>query len=280
MSRALVLGGGGSAAVGWELGVLQGLAEAGFAAQQADTLIGTSAGAIVAARLASSVSIALLYKEICTAVAAEALAIDYDAVAQAWMEAVVGAESAVVARRRIGAFAQAAETMPEAQRRGEIRAMLPAAEWPQRPVTLCAVSAESGEFATLTASSGVDFVDAVAASCAVPGVWPPVTIGGELFMDGAVRSPTNTSVAQGHEHVLVLAPMVPPGRGGIDAELSRLHPAATAAIVADAESVASFGNNPLDPGVAPAAAEQGYRQGLAEADRLRVALPSWTAQTE
>jgi predicted acylesterase/phospholipase RssA len=62
-------------------------------------------------------------------------------------------------------------------------------------IVLAGVSSSVGQ-TTLTASfithlrtimdrmSGVSLVDAVAASCAVPGIWPPVTIAGRRYMDG------------------------------------------------------------------------------------------------
>ena len=61
---------------------------------------------------------------------------------------------------------------------------------------ITAVDAVTGEFTVFTADSGVDLVDAVAASCAVPGVWPPVTIGDRRFVDGGVRSPVNADLAE------------------------------------------------------------------------------------
>jgi NTE family protein len=53
----------------------------------------------------------------------------------------------------------------------------------------------------------VTLVDAVAASCSVPGVWPPTTIGGRRWIDGGVRSATNADLAAGYERVVVLAPI-------------------------------------------------------------------------
>ncbi|MER7155387.1 patatin-like phospholipase family protein, partial [Streptomyces lydicus] len=50
---ALVLGGGGLTGIGWEVGVLAGLADAGIDLADADVVIGTSAGSIVGAHLAS-----------------------------------------------------------------------------------------------------------------------------------------------------------------------------------------------------------------------------------
>ncbi|HEU5378722.1 MAG TPA: patatin-like phospholipase family protein, partial [Ktedonobacteraceae bacterium] len=43
---------------------------------------------------------------------------------------------------------------------------------------LCRKDTASGEGFVMHRESGVSLVDAVAASCAVPGIWPPVTIAG------------------------------------------------------------------------------------------------------
>jgi len=68
-----------------------------------------------------------------------------------------------------------------------------------------AVDAATGEFRTFDRDSGVPLVQAVAASCAVPGVYPPVTIGGRRYVDGGMRSAANVDLAAGVERVVVLA---------------------------------------------------------------------------
>ena len=69
------------------------------------------------------------------------------------------------------------------------------------------MAADNGEFVAFEKSSGVSLVDAVAASCAVPGVWPPVTINGRRYIDGGMRSAVNADLAAGYERVVVLAPI-------------------------------------------------------------------------
>ena len=271
MTLALVLGGGGSAGIGWETGVLHGLAEEGVDVSRADTVIGTSAGAIVGTRLRSGVALAEQYAAACEPVTTRALDLDFAGLQRRWADATAGAPSATEARRRIAELALSATTAAPDERRAEIAAMLPTHSWPAGDFRAVAVNGVSGVHVVLTRDSGVDLVDAVAASCAVPGVWPPVVLRGEAHLDGAVRSPTNADLAAGFDRVLVIAPMLPPA--GLGRELQRL-PSATrhAMIAADPGAARAFGPNPLDPRCGPAAAREGLRQGRGAAPRVAALL--------
>jgi NTE family protein len=109
----------------------------------------------------------------------------------------------------------------------------------------------------------VPLVLAVAASCAVPGVWPPVTIEGRRYMDGGARSGTNADLAAGYDKVVVLAP-IPRGFGpmpGAAAHVERLRRESVVALVSpDAEALRAFGRNVLDPAKRADAARAGLRQ--------------------
>jgi NTE family protein len=97
--------------------------------------------------------------------------------------------------------------VPEAQRRAIIDGRLPRHEWPAHPrLLVTAVDAETGEAVVWDHDSGVDLVDAVAARCAVPLVWPPMSVNGRRYVDGGVRSPINADYATGCSRVVVLAP--------------------------------------------------------------------------
>ncbi|MFJ8754945.1 patatin-like phospholipase family protein [Streptomyces sp. NPDC102441] len=50
----------------------------------------------------------------------------------------------------------------------------------------------------------------MSASCAIPGVWPAVTVGDTRYIDGGIRSSTNLDLAAGHARTLVIAPMPDP----------------------------------------------------------------------
>lgn len=107
----------------------------------------------------------------------------------------------------MGRLALAARTVPAAQRLAVIAARLPSPDWPDRPLQVTAVDADTGEFRVFDHTSGVSLVDAVAASCAVPGVYPPISVGPRRYVDGGVRSATNADLAEGCERIVILAPV-------------------------------------------------------------------------
>jgi NTE family protein len=178
----------------------------------------------------------------------------------------------VRARVRLGRLAVRARTGSAAARRAVVAARLGTHEWPAGQLLITAVDVDTGEFATFDSSSGVDLVDAVGASCAVPGVWPPVTINGRRWMDGGMRSPANADLAAGYDRVIVVAPITRglrpmPSVAEQVAELSRSCQA-VALLAPDAVSVAAFGRNLLDPRTRAPSARAGY----AQAATLRAAV--------
>jgi NTE family protein len=261
----VVLGGGGSAAVAWEIGVLAGLAERGLDVRGARRMIGTSAGSVVACRVARGTSWSDLLQWAGAPRTQAAVDVDFPALMARLTEIGSTAGSPAQGRQSIGALALAASTGSAEGRRGEIEELLGRADWPDCDLVVTAVDARSGEFVTFTRDDGVALIDAVGASCAVPGVWPPVRIGDRAYVDGAVRSSVNASLAAGDPRVLVLAPQA--GPTGLVRELSRLGAGTTVeAIAADEESLRAFGTNPLDTATGPASLDAGLRQGRAAGD--------------
>ncbi|WP_116204189.1 patatin-like phospholipase family protein [Amycolatopsis circi] len=270
MSRALVLGGGGVAGIAWATGLLAGLAEAGQDVTGADLLIGTSAGAAVAAQLGSGLPLPQLYaRQTDPALQAAEIAAEFDPEKFGEEFAAVLQEGGTAAelRRAVGKYALAAETVPESRRRAVIESRLPSHDWPDRAVKIVAVEAETGEPAVFDRSSGVSLVAAVAASCAVPGIWPVVPINGKQYVDGGVRSSANADYATGFAQVTVVVPMgaaeVFPTERPFEQVLADLREAGAKAAVLepDEASVAAIGPNPLDPGTRAAAAAAGLAQG-------------------
>jgi NTE family protein len=156
-----------------------------------------------------------------------------------------------------------AKTVPEAVRIEVIKSRLPVHEWPDTDLKITAVDVESGEFRAFDRSSGVPLVNAVAASCAVPLVWPPVTIDGRRYMDGGIRSAANADLADGYERVVVLAPWsgglgpMPSTASQVDALRAK---SKVALVVPDAAAMKAFGSNVLDPAKRADAARAGLAQ--------------------
>lgn len=275
--NGLVLAGGGLAGIAWETGIVCGIAAEAPAAARAllavDVLVGTSAGSTVAAQLGSGTPLDELFaRQVAEASRELDPGVDVDDIAELFLTAmsVPGATKAQKLQR-IGAIAVAADTVSEAVRREVIAHRLPAHEWPARDLWVTAIDTATGELVVFDRDSGVELVDAVAASCAVPGAWPPVTMGAHRYMDGGVGSIVNMEVAGDCAEVVVLVPSgeftpSPFGDGAV-AEVAAF-PGATLAIFADDAALAAFGPNPLDPACRIPSARAGLAQGRREAARV------------
>lgn len=269
-TRALVLGGGGVAGVAWELGILAGLYDKGVDVRDADIIIGTSAGSVVGAQITSGTELESLFAS--QVIPAEQskermMAFDPTQLMEAFSQAITAVGSDIKAiRARIGAYALAAQTVPEAERHAIIESRLPVHEWPYQRLLIVAVDTGTGEEYIMDRESGVNLVDAVAASCAVPGIWPPVTIAGHRYMDGGMRSATNADLASGSERILILNPLGANANFlgiGPDSEVVSLQQDGSKVLVIapDAASTTAIGMNPLDPATREPSAQAGRVQG-------------------
>lgn len=269
MRYALVLAGGGVAGIAWELGVLRGLQDADPALAgrvlAADLVVGTSAGSAVAAQVTSGVPLGDLYDRQLSAESAEIeVELNMEELLARFTAATANVNSSDEAMRALGALALGTETVAEPIRKAAIAARLPVPNWPDRPVLLPAIDALTGELVVFTRDSGVALVDAVAASCAVPGIWPPVTINGRRYIDGGIASATHADLAAGYDRTLVITP-ARPGQPApfdqLDGEIEALKPGRAQVIYADDASVAAFGTNPLSSATRPPAAAAGRAIG-------------------
>jgi NTE family protein len=271
---ALVLGGGGITGIAWEIGLLSGLAEAGVDLAGADLVVGTSAGSVVGAQLAGGAALEDLYtRQLAPPIAEKVARMTRASLARYGWAMVRSRGKDLEFRRRVGALALAAQqaglTPSEEERLEVIGARLGGAPWPERPLQVTAVEAHTGEFRTFDRDSGVPLLLAVAASCAVPGVYPPVTIDGRRYIDGGMRSAANADLAQGYDRLVVLAP-IPRGIGplpSVDAQVSGLV-ARVAVVSPDAGSRAAIGRNVLDPAARAPSATAGRAQAAGVAERV------------
>jgi NTE family protein len=265
--RALVFGGGGLAGIAWELGVMRGISDEDpeLAAKlvQADLVLGTSAGSVVAAQVTSGVPLDLLYEAQLDTASSE---ISVDVVDLDDVQAAARRATSLAEFRQIwGAHALAATTVPETTRRRVIEARLPVHEWPRSSLEIPAIDAHSGERVVFTSQSDVSLVDAVAASCAVPGVWPAVSIDGRRFIDGGFPSGTNADLALGARRILIVAPVFEVELSpllNLGSEISMISPPGQVlSIRADSETQDALAGRALSTTVRRPAAKMGRATG-------------------
>jgi NTE family protein len=271
---ALVLGGGGVTGVAWEIGLLHGLAELGVDLSTADLFVGTSAGSVVAAQVTSGVPLDKLF----AAELADTTGDRNATIGSGVVLRFVFASAFPGDRRRgrawLGRAALRAKTVPESERRTAIMSRVPHDGWPETRLRIPAVVAETGEVTVFDRDSGVSLIDAVAASCAVPLVWPPMTVNGTRYIDGGVRSIANADLAAGSDRVVVIAPMTAALRRADKpvAQAAALGPGVRKAVISPSDAaLTSIGRNPLDPEHRAAAAEAGRAQAAQVVDRVAAA---------
>ena len=286
-ARALVLAGGGAAGNAWELGLIAGLSDAGVDVTEADLIIGTSAGSTVAAQITSGTRPAELYAAILAEVpqppAGDAGSDRGRAPSfsgqnyMEWSNGIIGsAENASDMRRRMGAAVLEMDVSDgSGQRRWRdiVAARLPSRHWPQQPVLITAVDARTGEPVVFDRHSGIDLVDAVAASTSA---MTPYRIGEDRYIDGGYRRSENADLAAGYGRVLVLSPFGGRSRmpleWGMDLATQvdelRAGGSTVETVFPDSRAGDVFDANAVDPSTRPQAARGGFDQGRALAERL------------
>lgn len=283
---ALVCGGGGVWGIAWMTGLAAGLEDHGIDLRQAGLFIGTSAGSVIATQLLGGLSSEELFERQ-TVPARQPRELTPPDDCLATIMEVMRREWASP-RERLRATCDLAErtaTVSVAERRGAIaERLLPQADaWPEKRLLLTAVDTATLDLVAFDAASGVSLTDAVAASCAVPGVWPPVPIGGTSYVDGGVwRTAENAHLAAGADAVLILSPMGMALDGGpglnpaLAKDVARLESAGASVLVitADEASLAAMASGALDPATREPAARAGRAQGRAEAARVAGLLGS------
>jgi NTE family protein len=285
--RALVLGGGGSTGNAWLIGVIAGLFDAGLDVTEADLIIGTSAGSTAAAQITSATPTDLLAAILAAAPQPRTAPVGSDRgraptgpVAdhmERTSRIIAAAEDAADMRRSMGAAAleidAASDGSGHTRWRATVAARLPSQRWPERTMLITAVDARTGEPVVFDRHSGVDLVDAVAASCASAR---PHGIGDHRYIDGGYRRNENADLAAGYGRVLVLSPFGGRSRHPLEwgmqlaAQVDELRARGSSVetIFPDGSSEHMFGANAMDVSLRPPAARAGYDQGRALAEQL------------
>ena len=284
--RALVLGGGGSAGNAWLIGVLAGLFDAGLDVTDADLVVGTSAGATAAAQVTGANLPDLLAQVLDTPVPQRPAGTSHAPARSGpdpveTLRALIGASTDPADyRRRISAATRDIEAASDGSGTARWRAIviprLPDLRWPERTILLTAVDADTAEPVVFDRHSGVDLVDAVAASTSNGLGAGPYTIGDRRYLDGGYRRNENADLAAGYRRVLVLSPLggrtlTPLDWGqqlATQVDELRTSGSAVETVLPDDASLAAFGDNMMNPATRPPSARAGFDQGRALADRL------------
>lgn len=278
--RALVLGGGGTVGIAWETGVINGLRDAGVDIANADLIIGTSAGSVVGTQVALGMPLeGLLGAQLAPLDEAQEhpLVVDPQYFAAVAQKLALAQDVTADLLVEIGTAALSAPTGDEEAYLQRFE-LLQNSPWPPRRLVVTGVDAQSGEFQAWDRESDASLERAVAASCAVPGIFPPVTIGGRPYIDGGMRSGTNADLAQGYDAVLIIAPIgsQAEGMGGaaqrdMEREIAQLREAGSLVdvILPDEETLDVFGVNLMDTSRRIDAAQTSVRQGTLAAETVR-----------
>jgi NTE family protein len=293
----LVLGGGGVLGEAWMMGVLAGVEDAtSFDLRDCEHFVGTSAGSIVAAHLVAgerprrppSLGTEL---EVATSKPVDGLA-----------------SAALVAARRAGALALAAgasfaplalglaapggallravmlRRLPNSGQtldglRAQVERSGPRFDGRLRVVAVDRRNGRRVVFGSPGAPAA-SVAEAVTASCTVPWLFAPVTIGGREYVDGGIWSPTNLDQAPARRETQVLC-LNPTGNlvgshtvlqtirrvsrsaVSVEALVLRRRGANVRAVAPSAEAAAEMGDNFMDREPRERVLSSGYRQGLA-----------------
>ena len=284
---ALVLGGGGMLGVSWSTGIVAGLSDAGVDVIGADRIIGTSAGSIVSAQIAEGQTLEEMVEWHHAPRDPDAIELNLEmdlpnlmAIFAKWA---AFTEMTPENCAEIGAMALASKTVDEDRWIDSFKDQIDAG-WPDRDMILTAVDAESGVFQKWTRDSGVPLHQAIASSCSVPGIFPPVSINGRRYQDGGVRSATNADVAAGFDTVLIVAP-IGARSDGIDplsnklataeAEALRAAGASVELVFPDEGSQEAMGINRMDSSRRGLCVDAGREQGRS----LAAKIAAWAQAT-
>ena len=283
MSFALVLGGGGVVGVAWEVGVLAGLADAGIDPASAELVVGTSAGSVVGTQLRQGRSIEALVAEQRESHAdanSPPPTTDLTPLIEIFETLRSAKRRTPEVLREVGRKAIAAETQPEADWVGRFSSIVGEGDWPDRDLWITAVDCATGQRRVWTAADRVAIASAVASSCAIPGVFAPVTLDGSRYTDGGLWSSSNLDVVL--DSSVDAAVFVGPLRAGdptalrsLEREIEQVVAAgrrADAVVPGDAFVAEVGAQNLMNPSLRSRGVDLGMEDGRTAAQRIKELL--------
>ncbi len=227
-TRGLVLGAGGVLGAAWSIGALGALRQHdGWDPREAEVLIGTSAGSVLAAFLGCGTSVDVLLDHQRGIVNAEMPDLSFDpdrdtgGALPPFPRLGIGSARGVLAHTlrpwKTTPMGALAAVLP--QGRGSLEpvgrlvdAVCPRGAWSGHPQTWVVAMDYDGGGRVAFGRDGAPHVglrEAVMASCAIPGWYTPVRIGGRRYVDGGTCSPTSLDLVAGLglDEVVVVSPM-------------------------------------------------------------------------
>lgn len=275
LNGAIVLGGGGSLAIGWQLGYLYALEKEGIDIRNADLVIGTSGGAQAATGITSTKSWEEIFNE-------QIEPKSNEEPPQQNMEAVVARYSEIAQKsnnpkewiENYSAFALEENKFDESEHINRLKHRIKVESWPQN-LMITAIDAQESKRAVFTKASNVDIYRAMASSGSLPGVWPATSIDGKKYYDGGCHSMENADLAEGANKVLILAtnlPIVTPYK--LDDAITELqNSGAEVKLITPSEDVLQklneLGGNTVNTAIRPEIARLGQEQGERDAQMIK-----------
>ena len=277
--RALVLGGGGITGIAWESGVLAALIENGMKISQIDKIFGTSAGAFVGAVLSNNQDMKSYYHYLNENKDPNEQTKLKKEVYEMWRQAYIqGGNNQESIGRLLGEMIdQVQPVISMKERKKAIAKRLNDSKWTSQLV-ITAINARTGQLETINQQIGMDLIDSVAASEAVPGLWPHVTMNGKDYIDGGMVSSTNACLAKDFKQILIIAPLTQKiGKlpNVFDDEITLSNTSDVYTITPDEFSKSIIGDNIYDASVIIEVGNAGYEQGKRLAKEIKALMPEW-----
>lgn len=205
--RSVILGGGGVPGAAWMAGLAAELRRRGIDLAAADSIVGTSAGAVVGAALVAGRDLDSFADDPRPPGSTQPpSAVKFELVATVFGVLFDRSRDRDAARREVGRLAMA-ETPAQPSDFAPIEWLVGGSDWPDDRLRVAVVDAATGQRHVWGRGSGVPLATAVTASRSFPGAFAPVVVENLYYIDGGVWSPTNADLAADSDIAVVIEPL-------------------------------------------------------------------------